>query len=1068
MKLWLVVILFLAQQVAFATGGEKSIEEYKIDLAKIEKSIEVTRKKMKEVRDVSFVPDLYFVLAELYSDKGKYLYLINTKENSKKKPDEVDFSDSTKAKKQAIEVYQRFIENFPKHENLDKAYFFMAHEYRELGQNEDMVKTYRRLTLLFPKSIFWEESQLFLGDFFLDQKKDFETAREFYEKILNRPKNPFMANARYKMGWCYINENKFFDALISFEKVITVDSKISLENLPDFYKKKDIFRDALVALVWPYSEQKKLSPERADALKYFDGLILDRGTMNVVLNKLAKRLMLKAKFDDAVPVYIRLIEITNDLDTRISVLDGFYEAFKKSKKIWPLGGLPEEFAKTLIRVRYSPAIATKDKAKIEKNFEIYIRDLATSLQSKAKSKQSVTDYNLAIAGYEVYLNTFKNSRYTSVMTLNQAESYFAIKRYADAGYKYEQLVRNKASARKDYFDSAIQSYALVLKNPEPFSKLERIEAREGFREVGAQFVKNYPNDKANAMIQFNTARTFYDERDFDKAVQNFKSFINRYPNHKESTAAGQLILDSFNQREDYEGLIKAGKELIVSSKISNSQFKQDVSEIVKQAEYRRLQDQVGDPKSREYAKKLLSFAAKYQGTSLGDQALYEAFVSFKKKKDPQAYEPGEQLLVKHADSKYAKEVVGAMGEMALNTADYKRAAKYFETFARKYPADPLAKDLMKNAASMRELMGDYKEAAENYQTVGMADKVSEQYLLSQDWSNLKSSLKSTSGIKNNYLLGLSLYRLGSLDQAKPYLATVSKSKANSSDEKTMAAHALYLMAGLDLKAYQSIKLGSGDEAGLVKAKQERLAKLTQQMNTVIGFGNGRWTIAGLYELGRAHKEFAQFLQSASTPDGLDAAQKKQYQNLIAQQVDQFNKKANEFFKSCTMNAEKFEVFTNFVGGCRSLGITQIDESTEVQIKAKATERIPIGVDVIRKKLFDAKNNVTLLMKLQQSYLGAQDYAISRLIASRVLELNSKNAEAQAQIGLSFLFMNDYELAATAFKQALKMSANNAVAVFGLAAIYKQFGFKSKYKTFSVRLKSVNKPKTIIHPWMTGL
>lgn len=1062
---------FVVSIVAQAQVPEKTLGELKADLAKIEKSIEVTRQKMKEVKDVSFIPDLYFVLAELHVDKGRYLYAINVQENPDTPMNEIDFSDTQKAKKQAIEVYQRFLENFPKNPNLDKANFFMAHEYRELGNIEEMVKIYTKITREFPKSKFWEESQLILGDYFLENKKDPTTAKEYYQKILERPPNPFMPSARYKLGWCYINETKFYEALLAFEGVITIDGRISLDDLPPIYKKSDVRRDALLAMVWPYSEQKKLDPDKANALAYFERLTTNRTTLLKVLTRLTKRLMLKEKFDDAIPVYFRLMEITHNLEDRVAVIDGFYEAWKKSKKEWPLELVPNEIAMTLIRERASVTINAKDKAKNEKNWEIYLRDITTRIQQKARASRRVEDYQQAIDGYDIYLALFPRTKFTPAILLNQAETYFALKDYARAGMKYEQLVKlTNAQKRKGIYDSAIQSYALALKNQDQLSKLETVESREGFRFLGMQFVRTYPRDAANAMIVFNVGRTYYDERDFDKAVATFKNFINSYPENKEATTAGQLILDSFNQREDYEGLIKAGKELIANSRVRNAQFKSDVSEIIKQAEYRKIQDQVGDPKSRDYAKKLLGFAAKYQGSALGDQALYEAFVSLKSKKDPQAYEPGEQLLVKHADSKYAKEVVGQMGQMAMNTGDYRRAARYFETFARKYPKDPSSQGLLQNAATMRELMGDFKESAENYRDLGNIEVAAKQYVLAQDWPRVAQTLSArpSGSLKGNYWMGLALFRQGQREASKPYFERSFRSPASTFEDKTMAAHSLYLRASIDLKEYQNIQLGSGDEAQLVKAKQAKLAELTKQMEQVISYGNGRWTIAALYELGRANEEFAQFISNASMPAGLSSAQQAQYRQIIGQQSGQFRTKAKGFFKACLDTAEKAEVFTGFVKGCQSQGATQVDEAVEERISARAGEGSPRDAGEIRKKLFDAPRDTNLLMELAQSYLRSQDYAMARLVLSRSLEIKPNDARTEGVLGVTYMFMNDLESASETFKLALKHNRGEPTATYGLAALYRQFGFNSKFNQLQPRLKSASKPAGVLHPWMASL
>jgi tetratricopeptide (TPR) repeat protein len=1069
---FLLATTILFSSLALAQLEDKTLGQMQADLAKIERSIEVTRSKMKEVKDVSFLPDLYFVLGELYADKARYLYTINLEQNPGVPTTELDFGDTQKAKRQAIEVYQRFIENFPKGPGLDKAYFFMAHEQRELGNIEEMVKIYQRITRDFPKSPFWEESQLILGNYFLDTKKDPKLAADFFQKILERPSNPFMPNARYKLGWCLINQDKFYEALLAFEQVVTIDGKINLDSLPDIYKKSDVKRDALLAMVWPYSEQKKLDSYRANALNYFEGLVSDRETLLKVLQRLTRRLMLKVKIEETIPVYFRLFEITNNLEDRIALVDNFYEAYKKSKKKdWPIEDLPKEIAETLILVRSSAAIPAAEKKKINTNWEIYIRDFATQIQQRAVQSNLEQAYYAAIHSYEDYLAVYPSTKYSSAVLLNQAEAFFRLKKYARAGHKYEELIRRSAGRlRKDVFDSGVEAYAKALKNQDKLSKLELAESRDGFRELGLRFVKTFPNDRANPMILFNIGRTYYDERDFDKAVDQFTQFISRFPNHTEATTAGQLILDSFNQREDYDNLIKAGKELIANKRLNSPAFKSDVAEIIRQAEFRKVQDMGGDPRSRKYAENLLKFASKYKGSAVGDQALYEAFVSLKNKKDPGAYDPGEQLLQQHGDSKYAKEVVGQMGQMALNTADYKRASRYFEQYARKYPQDPSSQELLKSSANFRELMGDYAEAASNFSDIGDSESAVRQLVQAQSWTQVAQTLsaKPQAGIRGNYWLGLALYRLGQRDASRPQFQNVLKFKASTFEEKYMAAHSLYLNAGVELKNYQSLQLGSGDETATTKAKSMKLTQLNSLFSQVISYGNGRWTIAALYELGRANAEFADFLSQASTPAGLTAPQQAQFKQLIGQQVAQFKIKAKGFFGTCLQSAEKFEVFTSFVKGCKSQGEIQVDEALDERANAKASDLNPSGAAAIRKKLFDSPRNTDLLMQLASSYLRAQDPAMARLILSRVLEIKPNLASAEAGIGVALLHMNDLDGAAELFKKALKTKSKEPTALYGLAGLYKQYGFAGKLKVIKGRFAGVKPPQDFGHPFMSGL
>jgi tetratricopeptide (TPR) repeat protein len=98
-------------------------------------------------------------------------------------------------------------------------------------------------------------------------------------------------------------------------------------------------------------------------------------------------------------------------------------------------------------------------------------------------------------------------------------------------------------------------------------------------------------------------------------------------------------------------------------------------------------------------------------------------------------------------------------------------------------------------------------------------------------------------------------------------------------------------------------------------------------------------------------------------------------------------------------------------------------------------------------------------------LKAQDYPLARLILNRALELSPSNSAIEGMLGVTFLFSNDLENAAAAFKQALKHNPKEATAAWGLASMYSQFGFKSRYKGLAASAKAAGRPSGVLHPWM---
>ena len=353
--------------------------------------------------------------------------------------------------------------------------------------------------------------------------------------------------------------------------------------------------------------------------------------------------------------------------------------------------------------------------------------------------------------------------------------------------------------------------------------------------MGHRFIKDYPNEKAVPGIVFNIAQTYYDERNFPKALKYFKRYIKNNPKGESVSIAVHLILDSFNQVGDFKGLMKEGKWILSQKNLTDNSLRSQVEHIVQQADLENVLGQAQNLSSSSYTQNLLKLAGKYKGSKLGDQALYQAFVSLKAKKDLQAYKTGEQLILQHGDSKYAQTVTNEIVQMALTSADFRRAATYLELFHEKYPHVKGATEYLKTAVSIRKSMGDFRIAARGYEKLGDYHSVAKMDYLAQDWSRLKRSARRARGIYASYWEGLAQYRLKGLGTARRALVETSQNPTLSDKEKEMAAHALYLLSMGDFEHYRKIKLTTGNETQAVNNKVspiETTRGKTQQINSV--------------------------------------------------------------------------------------------------------------------------------------------------------------------------------------------------------------------------------------------
>jgi len=242
-----------------ATEKKKYLRKLAEDKKKVELAILNTKRLIDRSRNKPYLPELYLRLAELYVEQSRLAYFMRKSERPKEKS-VFDQLESNTLKNQALEIYQRILDGFPEYEDRDKVHFFMAHEYRELNQLDEMVKHYREIIKKYPKSPYVPEAYLLLGDHFI-QKQDLDTAKKHYLSVLDHPESPAIAIARYKLAWCHINRAEFKEAIERFEQAVQVadvDKKIDI----DTYKRVDIRFESLIDSAYCYIECYKKSTPR--------------------------------------------------------------------------------------------------------------------------------------------------------------------------------------------------------------------------------------------------------------------------------------------------------------------------------------------------------------------------------------------------------------------------------------------------------------------------------------------------------------------------------------------------------------------------------------------------------------------------------------------------------------------------------------------------------------------------------------------------------------------------------------------------------------------------------------
>ena len=1066
-------------------------------LAEVEKKIAITKKEMGKIRDATYLPDLYFTLADLNVEKTRILVVLKNAKNPGKKPEDIDYTMEKRPKQEAIDIYQKIYTFFPKYEKRDKALFFKGIELRDLGKFEEMIRTFIQLSKEFPNSEHYNEANIIVGDFLFESKKDLDAAGDAFIRVINRPLSAFTPLAYYRLGWVQFNQAKNEEAVKSFESAIEKQNMINPVDLPEIYRKTDIRREAVTALAVPYveiySDPLKKRTDLPEPVEYFRTQSPDHFTYRKVLARAGRRLILKEKFREAADCFYNVLALSTDFDTRFEALQRITEMQRRKASKVPLLPIVRETALTVDLLQASqptpmrltaailqklkpvprakgapaPKIAGISRAIGQLAFlELIARDLSTQLEARAKAAGSPSDYADAAEAYDVYQSRFASSPYALDQRLNRAESLFRAEKWVKAGMEYEALSKVPANAKKknEFQESAIETYTKALQISEKLSLVERIRARQGLRVVGTMWVKANPKKNGAATVAFNIANSWYEERQLKNAIASLRVFIRSYPSDEKVRDAIFLIINAYSQLDDYKGLQAAGAQLITTAGLTPAD-KGMIQDAVRRAQTKQLQNVAGDFGTKAYAENLISVANKYKGSALGVQALYEAFQSLKSKKDPELFDIGEALLDQHSDSQYAKEISSTMATLALTTASYDRAAKYLSRFAEKYPNEPESKGFRETSAVLFERQGDLPKARAAYLKIGNKAAVARMDLLMGAWPALEQSSVEANIPESQYWHALAVWRQGRYNDATKLLHELAASKSVPSDQ---SGHARYLLAQLALERFRSVQMKSSEDAAALGEKVKLFQALSTELQGIVTSGAGKWSIAALYLLGQTHYDLGQFIANSPLPGGLSDADKAAYIGALKKQAENYLDEAGKVFAKCIETAETNDVFTRYVDGCRAQGrkLVKEDEDASKTTPSMATNEPPRAKE-IRKKLFENASNVNLLFDLGDVYVRADQPRTAAGIYARILEVDSGNARATASIGVTSMILNEPDTAFDSFKKALKEQNADATALYNLAGLYKQYGFMNKFKAEKAKLSGIARP-SLLAPSSRGI
>lgn len=1018
-----------------AAQRQDFINKLRRDIAKVAHSVEVTKELIARSRGAPFLPDIYLRLAELYVEQARYeFYLVHELRGESSKGSAVA-PTAKLLKEKAVETYQRILQDYPDFKDNDKVLFFLGHEFRELGRYDDMIKRYEELVTKYPKSELVLDAYLVLGDHRFD-KQDLIGAKRYYQKILDSPSSPVHDLAHFKMGWVYLNEADYKEALHHFEAAVaSKHDPDEQESRREQQRLVNVKREALIDLAYAYTEVRK----PRGALRYFRGLSRSRTMYLLALAKLARRYFVKQEFNAAAMVYREIARLSHDAEENLDYTARIYDAAKKARNYRLVHRDVEQMLRALDGYRFDWRLDKAQRDAAANDFEQYARDMSTRSQAAAlKSNDARLGPRVALA-YTRYLESFPDNAHHRDIVGNLADTLFEAKLYVRAGDRYEEAARlagDDEKAKEEALYNACVAFHEALKNTQKMERFDRIWAQQGLIRNGVSYVETFPKSSKVPQIKLNIGRSYYEAGDFERAVGIFDEFIATYPTHPSATTVADLILDSYAQQQDYAGLAERARALAQIQNLGDQSFKRRLASMAKGAEERQIGEVILTASIEKQAgtnagEQLKKYWEANKDSPVAERTLYTAFVQYKEARDfDKTFEIGNKFIGAYPKSEYLGDVFGTLASFTTQTGEYEQAAVYLEEFYKRFPTDGSAQRMLAQAATIKQLIGDHRGAIAAFQELisvtkdpklksEYASKMLSSYEALNDWDGMQLAAddvlaQNPQNVKAQLMLGLAAKKGGDFQAAIGALQAAVQSAGRGADDEAQAdaARAAFSLGDIIYRQFERVGV-NGDVSQAAEAKAQLLAELEAALVDAVGYNRGEWAVAALHRAAMAYRSFASFLKNAPPPQGLSQEELAQYRAAVDEQAAAIEAKANEFFDTCVQKARDLDVFTGAVLGCVNRG----EEPQVPQVSSPASAPPKQKQEELKDALTKNPKDLDAIAQLADYFLAAGQPAKAKLMASRGLEIDERDARFYNKIGMAELLLGHPQEAYFSFQRA---------------------------------------------------
>ncbi|QSE96716.1 tetratricopeptide repeat protein [Fulvivirga lutea] len=415
---------------------------------------------------------------------------------------------------------------------LSEAYLSANSYELAIAHIEKQKSISKKLEGVYQKANYLKATELF-------NKGNYRESIEFFKKSLRYPND---AQIKYQanlwIGEAYSIGRRYDDAIPVYQNVVGAASVVDNATL----------NQARYGLGYAYYNSKKYdkallyfkaytTPEAsAKGNKYYhDGLI-----------RLADCYYVSKEYNSALTYYKKASTVSRtDLD---------YVMYQSGV----IHGIEGDLTSALASL--DQVIKIKDSR--------YIDD---AIYQKGQMNFEKGNYQQAITSFTQLINNHSNSRLVPYALLRRGSAYYNEKNYSNTIQDYTNLIENHPThpTAKDVLLPLQESLNLANRGSE-------------FDAMLAEYKTKNPDKKGLENVEFETAKNFYFNLDYKKAITRFNDFVSTYPEDPKVSEAKYYAAESHYRLREYDAALDIYNQLFT---LSDFQYKNRVVGRIAEIEY---------------------------------------------------------------------------------------------------------------------------------------------------------------------------------------------------------------------------------------------------------------------------------------------------------------------------------------------------------------------------------------------------------------------------------------------------------------------------------------------------